>query len=554
MEQVRQILTLQRVCSTRASALIVLCAAAAVMAQPRTRVSDSEYVVGPQTYDRVTYPAPQPPTATEVQAIDITFAHAPMARNGQAVPGGGTLNAAAWGNPATVNASGRIAFFAQISGDQRNQGMFTADERGLHVIARGCGGLGGSGNPGSCGDPTPVGGTFSGMFFGTFFVPSINDAGDVLFISDVFNGPTSRGLFLYRSGEADIIKIAAVGDPSPMGGSIGMVGPGSINNRRQIVFLAFNEGSLDGQIFRWESGVVTRHVVVGDPVPGGGTFSILAGERVQFQDGTWVPTGVVPDINDQGDVSFFSVTQGAEADRGLFVTRDGRHEWYVRSTEQTPLGGRYLNLFAPILNNNGEIAFYCDIQIGQGQFNSAWIVGRPGAYQKRLAFFDVFDDGRVWVQALGRNPMNALDDCGNFTAWCKLQMRDLSEVDRMLVFGPDGARHVVARYNDPTPLGGRFTAMQGWPSMNDFGDLTLGANTPGATAANVQFLSGIGNARGDGDDNGAIDLFDYSGMADCLAGPESCPATYECKVFDFDGDGDVDMADAGGFQRAFTGE
>ena len=91
-------------------------------------------------------------------------------------------------------------FVASVNGAERNQGIFVADEQGLHPIAIGCGGGGGSGDPGSgCGDPSPIGGTFSGFFQGTVFAPPINVHGDVLFMADVDGGSSPRGLFLYSS-------------------------------------------------------------------------------------------------------------------------------------------------------------------------------------------------------------------------------------------------------------------------------------------------------------------------------------------------------------------
>ena len=39
-----------------------------------------------------------------------------------------------------------------------------------------------------CGDASPIGGHFGGLFFGTVFTPDIKDAGDVLFFCDVNGG------------------------------------------------------------------------------------------------------------------------------------------------------------------------------------------------------------------------------------------------------------------------------------------------------------------------------------------------------------------------------
>ena len=142
----------------------------------------------------------------------------------------------AFANPTTVNASGRVAFNSQVDGSDRNQGVFVADSDGtINAIAIGCGGLGGSGDTTSmCGDASPIGGHFGGFFSeNTVFTPDINDAGDVLFFCDVNGGDSRRALFLYQAASGQIVKVAAVGDPSPIGGTFGAVGPGSINNKRK---------------------------------------------------------------------------------------------------------------------------------------------------------------------------------------------------------------------------------------------------------------------------------------------------------------------------------
>jgi len=58
---------------------------------------------------------------------------------------------------------------------------------------------------------------------------------------------------------------------------------------------------------------------------------------------------------------------------------------------------------------------------------------------------------------------------------------------------------------------------------------------------------------GDYDDDGYVDLTDFTAFTDCLASPDQDPSPIQpcLDVFDFDDDGDVDLQDFHGFQAAF---
>jgi hypothetical protein len=74
----------------------------------------------------------------------------------------------------------------------------------------------------------------------------------------------------------------------------------------------------------------------------------------------------------------------------------------------------------------------------------------------------------------------------------------------------------------------------------------------------VNFGSGSFRPPNDLDENGVIDLDDYVGFADCMAGPDLEPDPFdltldECfAVYDLNVDRRVDHRDAAGFQQAFT--
>lgn len=404
------------------------------------------------------------------------------AAHGQVAPNtdGGTLNPVAFINPTTVNASGRVAFNSQVDGSDRNQGVFVADaDSTITAIAIGCGGLGGSGDTTSmCGDVSPIGGHFGGFFFGTVFTPDINDAGDVLFFCDVNGGDSRRALFLYQAASGQILKVAAVGDPSPIGGTFGAVGPGSLNNNGKVIFLASPAGeTVNSNLFQWENGAVTIVAAIGDPAPEGGTFSGLGTESFGFQDGTFIPVGPVPDINDSDQIAFRAIVSGGITGRGIVVRTGEVSEWYVKVPDPTPIGGTYFDMQAPSINNAGQIAFFADYHPTPDTTNSGWFAGIPGDWRKVVVFFDSIDGGQCLGLAFSRNPMQSIDAAGNVVFWTNLDSNGTA--DRLVLGLTDGNLLIAARRGDPTPIGGTFGSMDAWPAIN--GNIgTVNPATPGA--------------------------------------------------------------------------
>jgi hypothetical protein len=447
---------------------------------------------GTKTVVRVHDAAERATIASPQQNYSITSTRAPSgvicgvesrAAHGQVAPNtnGGTLNPVAFANPTSVNASGRVAFNSQVDGSDRNQGVFVADSDGtITAIAIGCGGLGGGGDTTSmCGDASPIGGHFGGFFSeNTVFTPDINDAGDVLFFCDVNGGDSRRALFLYQAASGQIVKVAAIGDPSPIGGTFGAVGPGSINNNGKVVFLASQVGdTVNSNLFMWDNGVVTKIAALGDPAPGGGTFSGLGTESFGFQDGTFIPTGPVPDINDSDQIAFRAIVSGGITGRGIVVRTNQIDEWYVKVPDPTPIGGTYLDMQAAAINNAGQIAFFADYHPTPDTTNSGWFAGAPGNWRKVVVFFDPIDGGQCLGLAFSRNPMQTIDAAGNVVFWANLDSNGTS--DRLVLGLTDGNLLIAARRGDPTPIGGTFGSMDAWPAIN--GNIgTLNVATPGA--------------------------------------------------------------------------
>src|SRR3954469_10857275 len=456
-----------------------------------SRINSARSANGTRTVVRVHDTAQRPQIVSPQQNHSVASSRSPSgsicgvesrAAHGQIAPNtnGGTLNPVAFINPTTVNASGRVVFNSEVNGSARNQGVFVADSDGtISAIAIGCGGLGGSGDTTSmCGDASPIGGHFGGFFFGTVFTPDINDAGDVLFFCDVNGGSSRRALFLYRGVSGEIVKVAAVGDPSPIGGTFGAVGPGSLNNNGKVVFLASPVGqTVNSNLFMWDNGVVTKVAAIGDPAPGGGTFSALGTESFGFQDGTSIPVGPVPDINDSDQIAFRAIVSGGITQRGIVVRTGQTDEWYVKVPDPTPIGGTYLDMQAASINNAGQIAFFADYHPTPDTINSGWFAGAPGNWRKVVVFFDPIDGGQCLGLAFSRNPMQTIDAAGNVVFWANLDSN--GNADRLVLGLTDGNLLIAARRGDPTPIGGTFGSMDAWPAVN--GNIgTLNVATPGA--------------------------------------------------------------------------
>ena len=406
----------------------------------------------------------------------------------QAVPGGGTLNPVAFANSANIDGAGRSVFFAQVSGVARNQGIFAADSGGLQPIAVGCGSGGGAGTfGGGVGDPTPIGGTFSGFFGGTFFVPATNRPGDVLFLADLDNGPVNRALFLWRRASGTFAKVAAPGDASPAGGSLSAVGPGSIDDAGNVVFLALGATTNDHQILKWSNGVLTKVAVNGDPAPGGGAYSQVGGESLGFVDGTTVPVGPLPDINASGDIVFRPLATGSVS-RGVVLERNGVQQWFVSVNDATPIGGTFFDIAGANLSDSGEIAFYADVLISPSQFGGGWFAGTPGNWRKLLAFYDPIDGGVCYGLAWSRNPMQSISSDGTAALWTSVYYGPSNSKEELILVDRSGAITTVAKQSNPTPIGGTYGILDAWPSRLALRG-TFGAATPGASfgALNAHF-------------------------------------------------------------------
>ncbi len=99
-----------------------------------------------------------------------------MAARGDPAPGGGRLSYV--GLSYSFNRRGLVAFQAELTDAVANAGIFLAEKGAVTAVVR-------------VGDPTPVGGRFSGLSG-----PEISPDGSVVFAGEVEGGQATSGLFL----------------------------------------------------------------------------------------------------------------------------------------------------------------------------------------------------------------------------------------------------------------------------------------------------------------------------------------------------------------------
>jgi hypothetical protein len=257
----------------------------------------------------------------------------PLARTGDAVPGGGSFNRfgqEALPIVAPVNVRGDVAFFATLSRGASDEGIFLQRAGRIVTVARE-------------GDRVAGVGRLSG--FGKHPTPALNDAGAVAFAAAVAGGRAVEGIFTWSAGR--VRAVATTGTPVPGMPSTVLAGVDApaINTRGDVVFLATVRRGRESieAILGSRSGVLRKIVAQGDPAPAGGAFAAFG----------------PPALNAGGRVAFAAVVEGKAVPGGVFVATGDRVQMAVAAGEDTPIGGIFAKFSERIgLNDAGVVAFH----------------------------------------------------------------------------------------------------------------------------------------------------------------------------------------------------
>ncbi len=272
-----------------------------------------------------------------------------LARTNTSAPGGGTYDFGFLG-PSALNDSGDVAYAFTLQPAGSPFGVHAGTYRFSHTTQ--------TVTPVVVPDVTPA--PTGGKFAGTFFAPSMDNHGDVLFTGIV---PTDKGVHFSDEPyvglglgvfQADknghISSVVVPGDAAPGGGTFdaaGEYGSGPwVNEEGDIVFIGHVAGqearvpgfppqaafiSTLGSLYvrDGQTGRIQSIAHSGDPAPGGGAFR----------------QALFPEINAEGDILFTGdLTKAPDANQvlGVFMVEDGRLISIARPGDAVPGGGHFV--------------------------------------------------------------------------------------------------------------------------------------------------------------------------------------------------------------------
>jgi hypothetical protein len=262
------------------------------------------------------------------------FALEPVARTGEAAPGGGQFDR--FGNEtepivAPVNGRGEVAFFATLTRGGSDEGLFLRQGGRVLVIAR---------------EGQVVAGAGRITGFGQHPVPALSETGTVAFSATVTGGRATEAILAWSRGRVRVVAVSGTVAPGMAPAVIRGLDAPAVNARGDIAFLATvrkGRESADAIFVRRADGVLRKVVAQGDPAPAGGSFLAFG----------------PPAINAPGAIAFAAAVEGKTVPGGIFATEGERIRMVLGAGEETPLGGIYAKFSERIgLDDGGGVAFH----------------------------------------------------------------------------------------------------------------------------------------------------------------------------------------------------
>jgi hypothetical protein len=202
---------------------------------------------------------------------------------------------------------------------------------------------------------------------GGFALGTLNDSGQLLFITWLKNPYSTTVLFLYDGGQ--IIPIVVAGGDAPEGtwdtAPLSTVSATSMNQHGNVAFTGVETigGKTSAGTFRWEypAQKITPVALKGMTV-----------DNITFlnSDG-----GVTPIINNNDEIAFtVQIKNGALLHDGVvFLGRDGQMQWIARPDQVLPSGETIRDAYLADLNDMGAVAFFTVFPPSQGGVSNGYL-------------------------------------------------------------------------------------------------------------------------------------------------------------------------------------
>ncbi len=367
-----------------------------------------------------------------------------------------------FGTP-SINDLREVAMPGFLSGGSAPSGIFVESETAGRRVAL-------------AGDVAP--GTGGGTY--TFFVGTpalINNAGDVVFTSNLSGGTTPRGIFIESGGS--ISAFALVGDTAPGtgGGVYASLSGISLNNAGEVAFVAaVSGGNVSAGVFRDSlSGAAVAVALQGDAAPGivGGFFDAFIGSR----------------ISDSGDISFQAdVDPPVGGTEAYYIFGDGGSTLIAADGDSAPgtSGGTYdfFNVGPPSTNEAGDAVFLMPIAGGIG---GDGIFARVGGQAVAIALEDEVAPDTAGGTFAGFDSLPAIGDAGGIafiadvaggTGTAAVFLDDGEDLEGVSVVGESA----------PGTGAGTYSNFALAPDINAMNDVVFAAFVTGGTSAGGIFV------------------------------------------------------------------
>lgn len=210
-------------------------------------------------------------------------------------------------------------------------------------------------------------------FNGAFLHPIQNSAGDVAFYGTT-GGNANSGIFLRVQDGEYVVKISGFADPSPRDPSKSIsqiLLPAYLSDRQSVLFGGFplSSNTIDFRtIYFWKEGKLTVPVAIGDLI----STTRLKNKTSEITDTKTfneylVLRIVFATMNDNEQIVYSALLRDVENEINFYAViqiKNGQHKIVVSSQDKYPLDGlpaKYSAFGRVLINNNGDIAFYCII-------------------------------------------------------------------------------------------------------------------------------------------------------------------------------------------------